>query len=269
MENGTDTAPVPTLGDVETAAKEVATLQEQIQQLLNLQKEAESENHKLAETLSQEQKQTNGTAEENLTSKVQRLEQELQIRTEDRENYKNKLQLAEKRITELEAELDAAKKGSEALTDNERATIKETLDNMTDTLKSSTIQTESFQRQNTQLQSQVKALKEVVAVHKELLNIRGLETDQLKTTIKLLEDHALAEKERRSAVLSKMETAVKLNAELKNEYENQLRIFQDLKSKYEQKVELIKIENEKLRALVPPEAIAVLEMLPEEPLLEQ
>lgn len=88
-----------------------------------------------------------------------------------------------------------------------------------------------------------------------------------QTTIKLLEDHAVAERERRNAVLNKMETAVKLNAELKNEYENQLRIFQELKIKYEMKVELMRAENNRLKKLVPVEIQE--EMPPEEPILEQ
>ncbi|XP_065334341.1 protein Hook homolog [Cloeon dipterum] len=286
MENGngivTEQAPIPSLEEVESTAKEVATLQIQIQQLLSQQKEAESENHKLAETLTKEQEQnkqlkSNGVSapasNEELLAKVQKLEQDIQLRVEERENYKNKMQVADKRILELEADLADARKVNEEIgepmSDKERATVKQTLENITETLKASTAQCESFQRQNTQLQGQVSALKEVISVHKDLLNIRGLETEQLKTTIKLLEDHSLAEKERRSAVLSKMETAVKLNAELKNEYENQLRIFQDLKRKYEQKVEMMKNENEKLRALIPAESIIALEVPPEEPILEQ
>lgn len=76
----------------------------------------------------------------------------------------------------------------------------------------------------------------------------------------------MCEKERRNAVLNKMETAVKLNAELKNEYENQLRIFQELKIKYEMKVELMKAENNRLKALVP---VEIQQEVPPEPILEQ
>ena len=39
---------------------------------------------------------------------------------------------------------------------------------------------------------------------------------------------------------------MKLNSDLKGEYENQMRIFQELKAKYEQKVTLLTQENEKL-----------------------
>jgi hypothetical protein len=56
--------------------------------------------------------------------KVQHLERELQIRTEERENYKNKMQLAEKRVAELEQELKAKSESSEPMTDKERATVK-------------------------------------------------------------------------------------------------------------------------------------------------
>jgi hypothetical protein len=75
----------------------------------------------------------------------------------------------------------------------------------------------------------------------------------LQTTIKLLEDHSKAEKERRSAVLAKMEAAVRLNSELKTEYETQLKIFGDLRGKYELKVELMNAENCRLKKLIPVE----------------
>lgn len=58
---------------------------------------------------------------------------------------------------------------------------------MSITLKSSTAQCETFTRQNGQLCSQVKALKEVIEVHKDLLNIRGMETDQLKVFAHLIQ----------------------------------------------------------------------------------
>lgn len=84
--------------------------------------QAESENQKLAETL----KHANGAADpkDAALDKVQHLERELQIRTEDRENFKNKLQLAEKRIAELEQELKAKNESAEPMTDKERATVK-------------------------------------------------------------------------------------------------------------------------------------------------
>jgi len=84
--------------------------------------QAENENQKLAETL----KHASGAADpmEVAVGKVQHLERELQIRTEERENYKNKMQLAEKRVAELEQELKAKSESSEPMTDKERATVK-------------------------------------------------------------------------------------------------------------------------------------------------
>jgi len=55
---------------------------------------------------------------------VQALEHELQIRTEERENFKNKLQQAEKRITELEDELKTKSDNAGPMNDKERAAVK-------------------------------------------------------------------------------------------------------------------------------------------------
>ncbi|KAF4527149.1 hypothetical protein B566_EDAN007210 [Ephemera danica] len=203
---------------------------------------------------------TNGVAE--VQEHIRQLQQFTLERTDERETLRTQLQEAEKRLTEL----PTINLGDQ----EERTAVQETLEKLTATLKEQTGQCERFERQNTQLHSQVKALKEVISVHKDLLAIRSLESDQLKTTIKLLEQHAQAEKDRRAAVLAKMEAAVRLNGELKTEYETQLRIFQDLKGKYETKVELLTQENQRLCDLLPPETVAEQEiMVPIEEVAEQ
>lgn len=63
-----------------------------------------------------------------------------------------------------------------------------------------------------------------------------------------METSITAERERHNTMLSKMDAAVRLNADLKKEYETQLNLFQDLRGKYEQKVTLLSEENRALEA---------------------
>ena len=65
-----------------------------------------------------------------------------------------------------------------------------------------------------------------------------------------MEARIAAERERHSAMLNKMEAAVRLNADLKKEYQTQLQLFQDLRGKYEEKVTLLSEENKALESAV-------------------
>jgi regulator of replication initiation timing len=58
------------------------------------------------------------------------------------------------------------------------------------------------------------------------------------------------ERQRHNSMITKMEEAVKLNSDLKEEYQNQLRIFQELKTRYEEKVTLLTMENAKLEEVL-------------------
>lgn len=58
----------------------------------------------------------------------------------------------------------------------------------------------------------------------------------------------MAEREKHNLMLNKMDSAARLNADLKKEYETQLRLFQDLRGKYEEKVTLLSEENRALEA---------------------
>ena len=59
-----------------------------------------------------------------------------------------------------------------------------------------------------------------------------------------METRITTERDRHDVMLRKMDAAVRLNAELKTEYETQLRLFQDLRGKYEEKVTLLTAENQ-------------------------
>lgn len=61
-----------------------------------------------------------------------------------------------------------------------------------------------------------------------------------------MEERISEERERYSTMINKMDAAVKLNADLKKEYETQLRLFRDLREKYEEKVSLLSEEKRNL-----------------------
>lgn len=61
-----------------------------------------------------------------------------------------------------------------------------------------------------------------------------------------METKISAERTRHDTMINKMNAAVRLNADLKTEYETQLRLFQDLRGKYQEKVTLLSSENKAL-----------------------
>lgn len=56
------------------------------------------------------------------------------------------------------------------------------------------------------------------------------------------------ERDRHNAMISKMDAAMRLNADLKKEYETQLSLFQSLREKYGEKITLLSEEKRVLEA---------------------
>lgn len=54
-----------------------------------------------------------------------------------------------------------------------------------------------------------------------------------------MESRISEERQRHNTMFKKMDDAVRLNADLKKEYETQLCLFQNLREKYEEKVNLL------------------------------
>lgn len=96
------------------------------------------------------------------------------------------------------------------------------------------------------LTKQVSSLKEVVSITKDMLNIRNMEVKHLQEDVDKMERKITEERDRHNDMINKMETAVRLNADLKKEYQTQLQLFQDLRGKYEEKVTLLSEENKAL-----------------------
>ncbi|XP_066996458.1 uncharacterized protein [Anabrus simplex] len=188
---------------------------------------------------------------ESAQNKIKRLEQELQIRTEERENFKNKLQAVEKELADLRNATEAQVAG---VGDPEHAesidklrednnSLRQALNKAAELIKDKTSLCVSQERQNIALTNQIGSLKEVIKITKDLLNIRNMEVHHLQCDVENMEAKIKMERDRQSTMISKMDEAVKLNAELKTEYVNQLKIFQDLKARYEERAQLLEKEN--------------------------
>lgn len=73
---------------------------------------------------------------------------------------------------------------------------------------------------------------------------------KLQKDVDIMESRIKEERDRHKLMINKMDDAVRINADLKKEYQTQLRLFQDLKGKYEEKVDLLTKENRAIEAPV-------------------
>ena len=185
-------------------------------------------------------------------------------RTEENENNKTQICSLEKELTKLKevtkqqaekisigvgdsgvTEQDSPGQDVEKLT-KENNDLQKALCKSAELLKDKTEVCDSQEKRNTALTLQISSLKEVITITKDLLNIRNMEVKHLQSDVDSMESKIAEERQRHNAMTGKLSDAVKLNSNLKQEYEMQLKIFQDLKSKYEEKVALLLRENQKL-----------------------
>ncbi|XP_076642557.1 uncharacterized protein LOC143353262 [Halictus rubicundus] len=182
---------------------------------------------------------------------IMKLKDEIKKTTVERDCWQKKFQNTEKKLFELQASYDALLKGegNEVL-----------LHRMVDQLKGKLVQTSlqledrirvvsNQEKQISALNSQVCSLKEVESLTRSLLKIRNLEVNQLQAEVNDMEARIAEERERNTTMINKMEAAVKLNSDLKKEYETQLRLFQDLREKYKEKVTLLSEEKRALESV--------------------
>ncbi|XP_012259238.2 uncharacterized protein LOC105687877 isoform X1 [Athalia rosae] len=193
--------------------------------------------------------ETNGN-ESNTAAEVSKLESEIQKRTHERDNYQRKLGETERKLAALQASYTAVTSGNgdEITLRREKEDLKNMLTQTQLMLDDRGRLVANQQTQINALSKQVSSLKEVVAITKDLLNIRNMEVKHLQNDVDSMESKITAERDRHNTMLSKMDAAVRLNADLKKEYETQLHLFQDLRGKYEQKVTLLSEENRALEA---------------------
>lgn len=183
----------------------------------------------------------------------------LQKRTHERDDFRKKLEEAERKISALQSasQLQAIGELSNGGSIPEDGSLRRELDDLKSSLAQTKLVLDDRERrvanqenQISALSKQVSSLKEVVAITKDMLNIRNMEVKHLQDDVDKMEGKITAERERHNAMLNKMDAAVRLNADLKKEYQTQLQLFQDLRGKYEEKVTLLSEENKALETAV-------------------
>lgn len=179
---------------------------------------------------------------------ISKWKEEVQKATKERDALQKKLESTEKKLALLQGSYDALMKG-----EGDEVMLRR----MVDQLKAKLIQTSlqlddrirvglNQEKQISALNSQVASLKEVESLTRSLLQIRNMEVKHLQAEVDDMEVRITEERERYNTMINKMDAAVKLNADLKKEYETQLCLFRDLREKYEEKVTLL---SEEKRAL--------------------
>ncbi|XP_043604506.1 tropomyosin [Bombus pyrosoma] len=183
---------------------------------------------------------------------ISKLKEEVQKAANERDSYQKKLESAEKKLTELQATYDALLKG-----EGNEVMLRRMVDQLKGKLIQTSLQLEdrirtvsNQEKQISALNNQVTSLKEVESLTRSLLQIRNMEVKHLQAEVDDMEVRISEERERYNTMINKMDAAVKLNADLKKEYETQLCLFRDLREKYEEKVSLLSEEKRALEANV-------------------
>ncbi|KAF3424887.1 hypothetical protein E2986_06159 [Frieseomelitta varia] len=184
---------------------------------------------------------------------ISKLKEEVQKTINERDSYQKKLGNVEKKLAELQAAYDSLMKG-----EGNEVMLRRMVDQLKGKLIQTSLQLEdrirtvsNQEKQISALNSQVASLKEVESLTRSLLQIRNMEVKHLQAEVDDMEVRISEERERYNTMINKMDAAVKLNADLKKEYETQLCLFRDLREKYEEKVSLLSEEKRALEANTP------------------
>ncbi|XP_011054550.1 PREDICTED: LOW QUALITY PROTEIN: uncharacterized protein LOC105146162 [Acromyrmex echinatior] len=179
-------------------------------------------------------------ARDNIAAYISRLEAEVRKRTKERDSYQKKFEDAKTKLAALQAYYTAIMNRS----------------NDKDTLQQPALMYEERNRvianqenQINALNNQVASLKEVISVTRDLLEIRNIEVKQLQAEVDNMEKKISEERDRHNTMISKMDAAMQLNADLKKEYETQLFLFQSLREKYNKKIILLSREKQILETV--------------------
>lgn len=185
---------------------------------------------------------------------ISKLKEEVQKTCDERDCYQKKFEITEKKLAELQASYDALLKG-----EGNEVMLRRMVDQLKDKLIQTSLQLEdrirtvsNQEKQISALNSQVASLKEVETLTRSLLQIRNMEVKHLQAEVDDMEVRISEERERYNTMINKMDAAVKLNVNLKKEYETQLTLFRDLREKYEEKVSLLSEEKRALEANAQP-----------------
>ncbi|CAL1683979.1 unnamed protein product [Lasius platythorax] len=185
---------------------------------------------------------------DNAATRISGLEAEVRKRTKERDDYRKKLE-------ETETKLAALQTSYETTTHHDDA--EDTLQRSVEQLRGQLVQTALMYEERNRvaanqesqinaLNNQVASLKEVVSITRDLLQIRNMEVKQLQAEVDNMEKKISEERDRHNVMISKMDAAMRLNADLKKEYETQLSLFQSLREKYGEKITLLSAEKRAL-----------------------
>ncbi|XP_018325703.1 filament-like plant protein 1 [Agrilus planipennis] len=151
---------------------------------------------------------------------IKQLEEKLQNVTTEKDELKTKNEALQKEVTDINTTLAQNPKNGKNL-----------LLEKTKICRNQELQIEA-------LSQQIGSLKEIVAITKDLLDVRNIEVKQLEDKIDIMEQKFNVEKEKHSLLNQKLDTMVKLNSDLKKEYETQLSLFTQLRESYKQRENL-------------------------------
>lgn len=189
--------------------------------------------------------------DDNATTRISGLEAEMRKRTKERDDYRKKLEETETKLTALQASY-------EAITNHDGAEdiLQRSVEQLRGQLAQTALMYEERNRVATNQESQINALnnqvaslKEVVSITRDLLQIRNMEVKQLQAEVDNMEKKISEERDRHNVMISKMDAAMRLNADLKKEYETQLSLFQSLREKYGEKINLLTAEKRALETI--------------------
>ncbi|KAL0108412.1 hypothetical protein PUN28_015156 [Cardiocondyla obscurior] len=186
-------------------------------------------------------------AGDNNAACIYRLEAEVQKKIKECNSYQKRLEETERKLAALQASYDAI------INQGDENTMQQSMEQLRGQLLQTALMYEERNRvvtnqenQINALNNQVTSLKEVVSITRDLLQIRNMEVKQLQAEVDNMEKKISEERDRHNMMISKMDAAMRLNADLKKEYETQLSLFQSLREKYGEKISLLSKEKEAL-----------------------
>lgn len=110
--------------------------------------------------------------------------------------------------------------------------------------------TKICKRQEQQIEAlklQIESVKEVLAVSKEMLEVRNMENSHFQEQFTVLETRLKAEREHHVITQKKLIISKRMYADLRKEHDLQIGIFKELRESYKSKIDKLTAELEKYK----------------------
>lgn len=173
--------------------------------------------------------------DDHVANNVPDLQAKLKLCGAERDDLRRQLEAAQRDLAALAGSSADAEVLLQLRQENDH--LRKTLKKATDMLRDKITALNAQDKRNSALTQQISSLKDVLQVTRDLLNIRNLEVEELQKNVDTMESRIEDNRRRQTAMIKQIELATKINGELRNEYETQLKLFQSLKERYEEKVE--------------------------------